>query len=435
MTGTAPEVRRTLAQQHWRRAGQAANVLAVLTAGLLDLVTAGVLSGPLRTFGGMEISGLAMAPPVLVMVALLFVRRRYPLPVLLATTGISIAAMLVFTTAQPLFCVLVALHAASRRGSLRRSLLALGIALTTVPMVVLAVHRSYDDPAPLDWIFPGVFFTVVVMTAWGVATRDRLSHERNRDLHGAIDVRAEEAAHAERQRIARELHDIVAHSVSAMMMQAAGARAMSQSVAKDAPDDARFDTVQRALGTIESTGAQSMRELHRLLGALREDQIHGHLPSSLDLDHAPSAQPGLDDIDALVEVPRSSGLIVEVHRSGHARTVDPSVGAAAYRVVQESLTNALKHAGRGALVDVYLAWQDTELQVQVRSRASHGMRPGTPNGGTGLRGLRERVGLVGGSFEAGWSGEEFINTAVLPVRPPTSGGPAERPAPGTAGWE
>ncbi|ANS79776.1 putative two-component system sensor kinase [Serinicoccus hydrothermalis] len=435
MTGTASEVRRTPAQQHWRRAGQAANVLAVLTAGLLDLGTAGVLSGPLRTFGGMEISGLAMAPPVLVMVALLFVRRRYPLPVLLATTGISIAAMLVFTTAQPIFCVLVAVHAAARRGTLRHSLLALAIALTVVPLVMLAVLRSYDDPTPIDWIFPGVFFAVLVMTAWGVATRDRLSHERNRDLHGEIDVRAEQAAHAERHRIARELHDIVAHSVSAMMMQAAGARAMSQSVSKDVPDDARLDTVQRALGTIESTGAQSMRELHRLLGALREDQIHDHLPSSLDLDHAPSAQPGLGDIDALVEVPRSSGLIVEVHRSGHARTVDPSVGAAAYRVVQESLTNALKHAGRGALVDVYLAWQDTELQVQVRSRASHGMRPGTPNGGTGLRGLRERVGLVGGSFEAGWSGEEFINTAVLPVRPPTSGGPAERPAPGTAGRE
>ncbi|OLT41866.1 hypothetical protein BJF86_02330 [Serinicoccus sp. CNJ-927] len=417
--------------------GRAANITAVLTAGVLDLATTGVIFGSLKTFGGAEISGLVNLPAVVIMVALLFVRTRFPMPVLVATTVISLVIMSIFTTAQPLFCVLVALHAASRRGSLRRSLLALGIALTTVPMVVLAVHRSYDDPTPLDWIFPGVFFTVVVMTAWGVATRDRLSHERNRDLQGEIDVRAEEAAHAERHRIARELHDIVAHSVSAMMMQAAGARAMSQSVAKDAPDDARLDTVQRALGTIESTGAQSMRELHRLLGALREDQIHGHQPSSLDLDpeHSPSAQPGLDDIDALVEVPRSSGLIVEVHRSGHAQTVDPSVGAAAYRVVQESLTNALKHAGRGALVDVYLAWQDTELQVQVRSRASHGMRPATPNGGTGLRGLRERVGLVGGSFEAGWSGEEFINTAVLPVRPPTSGGPAERRAPGTAGRE
>lgn len=99
--------------------------------------------------------------------------------------------------------------------------------------------------------------------------------------------------------------------------------------------------------------------------------------------------------------------------------MDPSVNTAAYRVTQESLTNALKHGGRGAVVDIYETWQDDQLRLQIRSRPGHSAtteaqaRP--PGSGTGLLGLRERVELAGGTFEYGWAGDDFITTAVLPL--------------------
>ncbi|WP_192796765.1 sensor histidine kinase [Serinicoccus kebangsaanensis] len=397
-------------------------MLAIVLATIFDLGTTGVLIDDLALAGGGTAPAWLIALLVLVMSVVLALRYRFPVPSLVIVGVITIGLTLALEYGQPIFCLLVAIHAAARRGGLLRWWGSLVVGLVQVPLIVRNVAKSFTAPEFGDYLSSTTFFAALVLAAWGSGTVERYAQRRATALHGEIDVRAEQAAQAERHRIARELHDIVAHSVSAMMMQAAGARAMSQSVGRDLPEDARVDTIQRALGTIETTGAQSMRELHRLLGVLRDEEGEPRA-GELDRDLSPSAQPGLDDIEALVEVPRSSGLIVEVHRSGTPQEVDPSVGGAAYRVVQESLTNALKHAGRGALVDVYLAWQGSELQVQVRSRASHGARPATPNGGTGLRGLRERVGLVGGNFDAGWSGEEFVSTAVLPVRPPSSGGP------------
>ncbi|MDO5741217.1 MAG: histidine kinase, partial [Ornithinimicrobium sp.] len=222
----------------------------------------------------------------------------------------------------------------------------------------------------------------------------------------------------ERQRIARELHDILSHSVSAMMMQAAGARAVAARLSQERPEDQRLDTVHDSLTTIEKTGSQSMRELHRLLGILRDREGEDTEGSVLNIDVSDGlpGEPVILNLLDLVSLSRQSGLTVELHDSGAQRVLDPSVKTAAYRVVQESLTNALKHAGRGAVVDIFQVWQDDRLQLQVRSRAGHdGTRPGTPSGGTGLFGLRERVELVGGHFESGWAGEEFVTTARLPL--------------------
>jgi signal transduction histidine kinase len=170
-----------------------------------------------------------------------------------------------------------------------------------------------------------------------------------------------------------------------------------------------------------------MRELHRLLGALRDDG-----GGSLDLEPAGEGglRPGIGDIDQLAELTRRSGLVVQVHRSGDKVELDPSVRLAGYRVAQESLANAMKHAGRGAVVDIFKSWHPDHLHLQVRSRGGHdGTRPGTPGSGNGLVGLRERVELVGGTFESGWVGEEFVTTAVLPLTAPTrSPAPATVPA-------
>ncbi|WP_446740547.1 sensor histidine kinase [Ornithinimicrobium sp. CNJ-824] len=226
------------------------------------------------------------------------------------------------------------------------------------------------------------------------------------------------------------MHDILAHSVSAMMMQAAGARAVVRGIVRDQADgddgdvgcdggrgvDPRWAAVEQALTSVEETGSTSMRELQRLLGVLHQDG-----PAEREVVSSP---PGMDSVDELVRITRSSGVLVEVHRSGRPRQPDWSVGLAAYRVIQESLANAMKHAGHGALVDLFVTWGADELQLQVRCRPGpEGFRPDTGGGGNGLVGLRQRVELVGGRFDAGRTGEEFVTTADLPlVAAPADGG-------------
>lgn len=393
----------------------------VLVAFALELFTSGAGLGPTPSTLDPEVlvPRWLVGAVVLLMAGLLLLRRRHPMAVFLAEVALSSLLIAVVAPAQPVFCMLVALYSAASRGTRTQSLATLPVSVAYVGMIMWSIIRFYDEPiGPGEWLFPAVGFTFLMVVIWALGRRDWVYRNRTADLRDELVVRGEQAAAAERQRIARELHDIVAHSVSAMMMQAAGARAMTRSVARDVPEDGRLSTVEEALGTIENTGAQSMRELHRLLGVLRDGPVDEDGALDLDRDRTSSTQPGLDDLEDLIEVPRQSGLIIEVHHSGVRQTVDPSVGGTAYRVVQESLTNALKHAGRGAVVDIYLSWQGKDLQVQVRSRGMQdARRPGTPNSGAGLRGLHERVGLVGGSFHAGWGGEEFVTTAVLPVHP------------------
>ena len=392
------------------------DLLVVVAAWVGDLMLSGAWTDDLHSnLSGDQVPLAGPAAVVGVMALLLLLHRRYPVPVLLIALAISTSLAIWLQFAQPIVCVLLALYAVARRGSWRRAGTVLALVVGYVGLVVSVIQRSLDSATTFGIVFPLVFFVVLTATVWGFARLENAAHTRARALTSQLEIRGEQAARKERARIARELHDILAHSVSAMMMQAAGARAMTSSLARDQPEDQRLRTVQDALGSIENTGSQSMRELHRLLGAMREEQPGN--PLDID-DLRTSIRPGLEDLDALVETPRRSGLIVQVHRTGEAGTLDPSVGAAAYRMVQESLTNALKHAGRGGVVDVYEAWAGDQLKVQVRCRAGRdGIRPGTPNSGTGLRGLKERTELVGGTFESGWAGEEFLTTATLPTRP------------------
>lgn len=397
-------------------------VLFAALGGLLDLPLSGVGLGLVGRFSGAEIPVLVPVLAVVSMSLLLLQRSRFPLTVLLATLAISGAINVLIADAQVLGCALVAIYTAASRTSRRFALPVLGLALVHGGLVTASALLTYVEPMTASAaIAPTVAFSVIVFTAWAFGRLEAARTARTLVLTDEL-ARATAATQAERQRIARELHDILAHSVSAMMMQAAGARAVADAVAQDRPDD-RFPRVVDALGNIESIGSQSLRELHRLLGVMRESAT----TNPLDLDTDPpgsSNQPSLDDLEELVQMPRKSGLIVQLHRSGEHGTLDPSVGAAAYRVVQESLTNALKHAGRGSVVDIYESWEDGTVQLQVRSRAGSrtALRPDTPSSGTGLRGLRERVQLAGGTFEAAAVGDEFVTTTRLPV----SGHPTER---------
>ena len=395
------------------------DLLVVGLAFAADLMFVGFFNAadPLTRFGRQPVPDLIVIAVVAVMASALFWRRQAALPVLVYALTLTAGIALTLEGAQPLVCVLVALYAAARRTGPRGAyaVLTLGLLTAAVNTVGAVAAIGYEDVEIYQILFVGGVLTSVVLGVWGVARREQAAADRAAALATQIDRGAELATQAERERIARELHDILAHSVSAMMMQAAGARAVAQMVTRDQPEDRRVQSIQEALASIETTGSRSMRELHRLLGTW--------VSPGADLEPSGSSEPpGLGDLDDLVDIGRHSGLIVEVHRSGAPGELDPSVGIAAYRTVQESLTNALKHLGRGTVVDIYESWDEQQVQVQVRCRAGHDpVRLQPQRGGLGLQGLRERVELAGGQFEAGWVGDEFVTTAVLPQSGERSG--------------
>lgn len=215
-------------------------------------------------------------------------------------------------------------------------------------------------------------------------------------------VEAREAVAAERMRVARELHDIVAHSVTVMLLQAAGARKMLVS------QPARAES---ALAEIEDTGKRAMDELRRLLTVLRGTDSPAALPP---ISREP--QPGLADLDRLLARVREAGLRVDLCPTGRPGRLDASVDLTAYRIVQEALTNVSKHAAPGAHATVGLVWTDDRLTVEVVDDGPRVARPAAPSGGYGLVGLRERAALVGGQLSAAHTPSGgFAVTATLPL--------------------
>jgi signal transduction histidine kinase len=229
-----------------------------------------------------------------------------------------------------------------------------------------------------------------------------MSSTRERSHRAGLEHRAElltaRAVAAERARIARELHDTVAHAVTVIVLHAAGGRRLL------ATEPAR---VVHALNGIEEQGREAMRELRRLLLELRGDAGAG---SAATLGGPPDAC----DIGSLVDRVRSAGLPVRLQVEGGPRPLPPGVGAAAYRVVQEALTNVARHAGAGAAVLVRLLWAN-QLWIEVTDTGrGAGQEPSA--GGHGLRGLRERVSQVDGWLAAGpVPGGGFRLVALLPV--------------------
>jgi signal transduction histidine kinase len=238
----------------------------------------------------------------------------------------------------------------------------------------------------MDLVFAGqgitvdvvVFLALIFGAPWvaGTAVRRRAQSE------GRLAQERERAAIAiadERSRIARELHDVVAHSISVMILQARGGRR----VLETEPADAR-----EAFANIERTGRQSLDEMRRLLGMLREsDEVVALAP-----------QPSLKELGTLVEQVRAAGLPVELQIEGAPRELPPGVDLSAFRIVQEALTNALKHAGP-ARARVLLRYLDDDLELEIADDGAGGGETQVP--GYGLVGMRERVGIYGGEMEAG----------------------------------
>lgn len=251
------------------------------------------------------------------------------------------------------------------------------------------------------------FVVGITLVGWvpGVAVRYRMREiSRLRDQADALQreqaLREEAAVAAERNRLAQELHDVVSHSVSAMVVQAAAAE---QVLNRDPM------AATKALHRVQQTGRDAIAELHRLLGLLRPDEGTSPL--------APA--PDLAAVAALVDQARSGGQDVRLDLADDLPSLPTALQLSAYRVVQESLTNAGRYAPR-ALVHVRVGLHEDALEVEV---IDTGGGPAVPSGGgRGLRGLSERAGVFGGTVEAGPYGEGFAVRARLPV-PAAVGGP------------
>lgn len=332
---------------------------------------------------------------VLVMFGGLALRRAAPLPAMaIAASG----AMLLAVGGDP-----PQLLAAGLAGMLLAYTIAAeldGRKLLAAAMILAAgvVIRDIADPAlnGFDIAIDGVFF----LAPFAVG---RIVRRRQRQLELVSSVAADleqDAVRRERERIARELHDVIAHGMSVMVVQADAAR-------HGLP--AGDEETRAALVEIERTGRESLREMRRLLGLLRDD-------SQEEGTAALAPQAGLKSLDALARSVRQAGLPVDVEVSGEPKPLSPGIDLAAYRIVQEALTNVIRHAGP-ARARVEVEYGDTEIDLRI-SDTGRSARPADGSGGRGLVGMRERARLYGGTFAAGPGPTGFVVAATLPLETP-----------------
>jgi signal transduction histidine kinase len=268
---------------------------------------------------------------------------------------------------------------------------ALGTACATAGSLLAAV-RWESEVARGQVVASTVASTLLAATlgAWRRSRRTELAALRERTRLLAIE-RDQQAA-LERARIARELHDVVAHSLSVIVVQADGAAAG----ARQRPEQA-----VTALHTIGETAREALGQMRRLLGVLREGDAAALAPP-----------PGVAQLDALVEQVARAGVPARLSREGRPRTVADAVDLTLYRLAQEALTNVLKHAGAVSRVDVVLRFRDDAVGLLVRDDG-RGARTGGDGRGQGLAGMRERVALHDGTLEAGPSEQGFEVRAVV----------------------
>jgi signal transduction histidine kinase len=363
----------------------AAMAAALVAAGAFEIVTGNVT----------DADPSVVVASLLVGAVALLVRSRWPLLCL----GVLVGLVLVIgpaVTASLVVALLLAFGTVGRRCSHRW-----GIASAVAAVGALVVQAA-AGPVPSD----AVVFVLAGGAAWAAGRLLRREERRSTELDALAtalaaerDARAREAVRIERTRIARELHDAVAHTVSVMTLLTAGVRRRLDA-------DPQRASEHDVLVTAERLGREAVEELHRAVGVMRGDTAPG--------GGAPLApQPRLADVDELARRVRAAGLPVEVHVTGQARPLPAGVELTAYRLVQEALTNSLKHAGP-ARATVDIGYEAARLSVVVADDGTDA--PEQPGTGHGLIGMRERVALYGGEVTAGRRpGGGFAVRATLPV--------------------
>jgi signal transduction histidine kinase len=324
---------------------------------------------------------------------LLVFRRRAPLVMAAGVAVLSVGQARVpdHTTMPALAALLFAFYSLGAwEPSLTRSAGAL-VALTAAANADLIVQGlSSDDFWPMRFLF--------ISAMWGAGCIAQRQRRRVGEMAEEREVRAAVAVAEERTRLARELHDVVAHSVSVMVVQAGAA----EEVLDTYPDKAR-----ESLRTIQRSGRQAIAELRRLLGILRDG----------DAAIVTAPQPTLAQLDELVEETRGTGTPVSVTIEGAPRPLAPGLELSVYRIVQEALTNVVRHAGP-AEAHVVVRWNDDSLELRI---TDNGRGAAKRESGHGLVGIKERVALFGGTFEAGnRSDGGFALRAVVPLDGVTS---------------
>src|ERR671914_1207484 len=352
-------------------------------------------------------------PAIAVIVLPLFARRRFPFAAPVAYWLMATALTFVDGLLIPFIGSLgvVGLATAFLLGNLRDDRQA-GIGLAIVLGGIAVVVANIPGPQPASVL---VFVPLRFVVAWiaGYALRERSLQAEAAEVRATLAEREREAAEMrasvaerereaaarvavaeERARIPRELHDIVAHAMSVMVLQVGAVR-------HQLPDTLEED--RDALGRVERAGRTALAEMRRLLGAMRSDG------DAVEF----SPQPGLDALDSLVEDVSRAGLPVRLHVDGERFPLPAAIDLSAYRIVQEGLTNALKHA-HASHADVTLRYRPDQLELEI---ADDGKGPATTNGhGHGLVGIRERVNIYGGEMSAGVAPSGgFILRARLPV--------------------
>jgi signal transduction histidine kinase len=369
-----------------------------LDVALAALIAAGTVAIPA---GGYQFEpagagwDAARVAAVVLVCALLPFRRWRPRVVLVATTVIS-SLLLASGLPGPIPVVVALCLYTAVAGSNRRLSAAVGGTVVVVLFATALIGRHGPDWAQV------VSAPALVVAAWlaGVNTRVRRAY-----MGGLVARAAEQAARAtteERIRIAQELHDVVAHSMSVIAVRSG----VGRMVAVDQPQQA-----VEALSIIETTSQRALAELRVILAVLRDGDA-----TAVQLDPVRS----LGDLPQLMSEVGHAGVSVAFHIEGEPRVLAPGIEVSAYRIVQEALTNVVRHAGA---TTAYLCVRYTpgNLEIEVcddgRSKQSHGARGRTPSGsGYGLVGMRERVAVYGGEFRAGPTDNGFRVVARLPTR-------------------
>lgn len=323
-------------------------------------------------------------------------RRTAPLAAcLLVLVGVDLQSAWTSNSAEGLeviFALGVATYSVAAYGTRRRAVTGLAGFGVSYAIFTWFDRNVQTGQSSEEW--SAAFFCVVFVTLWfvGVWIHSRRENALLAERTAGLEQQAAAAVAGERARMARELHDIVSHNLSVVVLQAAGARAGGASAS--------------TLEKIERSGREALVEMRRLLGVLREDDGR---------DELLAPQPGIAELERLAESVCAAGVPVELELDGGLRPLPPAVELAAYRIVQEALTNVLKHAG-AARVTVRVRLEGETLVVDV---TDDGADPGTAlvnGGGHGLPGMRERAALFGGSVEAGSSpGGGFSVCARLPT--------------------
>ncbi len=346
---------------------------------------------------------------VVVMTVAVYFRRRFPLP----ATAVGAASTVTYWVSDYPgaieFGLALLLYNATRHGgSDRRRVWAVtggAIAATTITATIGVLAPIEDLPAIA---VPGVLAMHTTFALIGEATYQRARHiaeleARNRALEADLDTQARLAVVDERNRIAREMHDIIAHGMSSVVVQAAAA----QRVLDNDPQAART-----SLGAIENIGRESVNEMRRMLGILR----------NVDADGEREPQPAITDFGELVQRANDAGVETTMEIVGQTRPAPPGVELTGYRVIQEALTNVVRHAGRPVAAEVAVTYAPTGIEVRVTDDGL-GAAASTDSAGSGLGlvGMRERVEIYDGDLHAGprpnggYEVRAFLPTAAVPA--------------------